>query len=135
MRPGVGLSPQMPLKCAGTRMDPPPSLPTPPAEHPDAMAAASPPLDPPGVRERSQGLLVRPYRRLSVSQAINNSGVFVTPRIIAPALRNRETKGASGGGTWPARNLLPLSQRNPPPTSIELLMLSGTPCSGPKIWF
>src|SRR6476646_8152852 len=59
-RPGVGLSPQIPQKCAGTRIDPPPSLPTPPAEHPEAMAAASPPLDPPGVRERSQGLLVRP---------------------------------------------------------------------------
>ena len=26
MRPGVGFSPQMPLKCAGTRIDPPPSL-------------------------------------------------------------------------------------------------------------
>ena len=52
MRPGVGLSPQIPLKCAGTRMEPPPSLPTPPAEHPLAMAAASPPLDPPGVRDK-----------------------------------------------------------------------------------
>src|SRR5438477_12730511 len=51
MRPGVGLSPQMPQKCAGTRMEPPPSLPTPPAEHPEAIAAASPPLDPPAVRE------------------------------------------------------------------------------------
>src|SRR5947209_20170415 len=60
MRPGVGLSPQMPLKCAGTRMDPPPSLPTPPAEQPEAIAAASPPLDPPGVRDRYHGLLVRP---------------------------------------------------------------------------
>ena len=44
-RPGVGLRPQMPLKCAGTRIDPPPSLPTPPADRPAAMAAASPPLD------------------------------------------------------------------------------------------
>src|SRR5882724_9693271 len=135
MRPGVGLSPQMPLKCAGTRIDPPPSLPTPPAEHPEAMAAASPPLDPPGVRERSQGLLVRPYRRLSVSQAISSSGVFVTPRMIPPALRKRETSGASGEGTWPSRNFVPDSQRNLPPTSIELLILSGIPCSGPKIWF
>src|SRR5436309_10743289 len=133
MRPGVGLSPQMPLKCAGTRMDPPPSLPAPPAEHPEAMAAASPPLDPPGVRERSQGLLVRPYRRLSVSHAISSSGVLVTPRMIAPALRKRATKGASGEGTQPARNFVPASQRNPPPTSIELLILSGTPCSGPRL--
>src|SRR5438093_9179234 len=60
MRPGVGFRPQIPLKCAGTRMEPPPSLPTPPAEQPEAIAAASPPLDPPGVRAKAQGLLVRP---------------------------------------------------------------------------
>ena len=59
-RPGVGLRPQMPVKCAGTRIDPPPSLPTPPADRPAAMAADSPPLEPPAVRVRSQGLLVRP---------------------------------------------------------------------------
>src|SRR2546428_12799116 len=60
MRPGVGFRPQIPLKCAGTRIDPPPSLPTPADDIPDAIAAASPPLDPPGVRVQSQGLLVRP---------------------------------------------------------------------------
>jgi len=48
-------------------MEPPPSLPTPPIEQPEAMAAASPPLDPPEVRERSHGLLVGPVSRLSVS--------------------------------------------------------------------
>src|SRR5438094_6946163 len=51
MRPGVGFNPQIPVKCAGTRIDPPPSLPTPPADKPAAIAAASPPLDPPGVRK------------------------------------------------------------------------------------
>jgi len=56
IRPGVGLRPQMPLKCAGTRIDPPPSLPTPAADIPQAMPAASPPLDPPGVRSGSHGL-------------------------------------------------------------------------------
>src|SRR6185312_1943686 len=60
MRPGVGLSPQIPVKCAGTRMEPPPSLPTPPAEQPEAIAAASPPLEPPAVLLTSQGLLVAP---------------------------------------------------------------------------
>src|SRR5271156_5735133 len=67
IRPGVGFSPQMPQKCAGTRIEPPPSLPTPPAEQPAAIAAASPPLEPPGVRAKSHGLLVRPYNELSVS--------------------------------------------------------------------
>src|SRR5205823_7458908 len=60
MRPGVGFNPQIPQKCAGTRIEPPPSLPAPPAEHPEAIAAASPPLEPPAARERSQGLFVRP---------------------------------------------------------------------------
>ena len=47
MRPGVGFSPQMPEKCAGVRIEPPPSLPTPPMQQPEAIAAASPPLEPP----------------------------------------------------------------------------------------
>jgi hypothetical protein len=42
------------------RTEPPPSLPTPPAEQNAEIAADSPPLDPPGVQSRSQGLLVRP---------------------------------------------------------------------------
>src|SRR5215469_9494298 len=60
IRPGVGLRPQMPLKCAGTRIDPPPSLPIPPAEQHAAIAAASPPLEPPGVLSRFQALFVLP---------------------------------------------------------------------------
>src|ERR1700720_867358 len=99
MRPGVGFNPQMPEKCAGTRIEPPPSLPTPPNEQPDAIAAAWPPLEPPAVRERSQGLLVLPVSRLSLSYAIRNSGVLVFPRMIAPAARRRATNGASCCGT------------------------------------
>src|SRR5258707_14943446 len=85
MRPGVGFNPQIPQKCAGTRIEPPPSLPTPPAEQPAAMAAASPPLEPPAECARFHGLLVFPVRRLSVSEAIKNSGVLVLPGRMAPA--------------------------------------------------
>src|SRR5258708_25454037 len=67
MRPGVVFNPQIPQKCAGTRIEPPPSLPTPPAEQPAAMAAASPPLEPPAERPKSHGVLVFPVSRLSVS--------------------------------------------------------------------
>src|SRR5258708_16774297 len=77
--PGVGLRAQIPVKCAGSRTDPPLSLPKPPADRPAAIAADSPPLDPPAVRCRSQGLHVRPYRRLSVSYAIRNSGQLDVP--------------------------------------------------------
>src|SRR5215469_16002447 len=125
-RPGVGFNPQIPQKCAGTRIDPPPSLPTPPAEHPEAIAAASPPLDPPAVLDRSQGLLVLPWRRLSVSHAISNSGVFVTPRTNAPAFRRRETSTASLHATYPSRSRVPDSLRRPS-TSRELLIDIGTP--------
>src|ERR1700676_1725583 len=99
MRPGVGLSPQMPQKCAGTRIEPPPSLPTPLIEHPAAMAAASPPLEPPALRDNSQGLLVLPLARLSVSYAIKNSGVLVLPSTIAPAAFSRATSTASCDAT------------------------------------
>src|SRR5215469_6509259 len=85
----------MPQKCAGTRIEPPPSLPIPPVEQPAAMAAASPPLDPPEENSRFQGLLVFPLTKLSVSYAIRNSGVFVLPSKITPALRNRPTSTAS----------------------------------------
>src|SRR5437764_9125173 len=129
--PGVGLSPQIPLKCAGTRIDPPPSLPIPPAEQQAAIAAASPPLDPPGVRSRFHGLFVRPYSALCVSHAMRNSGTVVFPRTIAPARFNRETRGASDDGMWPWRILVPASHKSPA-TSIELLIVKGTPCSGPN---
>ena len=47
----------MPQKWAGTRTEPPPSVAMPPAEQKAAMAAASPPLDPPGVRSRFHGIV------------------------------------------------------------------------------
>jgi hypothetical protein len=97
--PGVGFSALIPQKCAGTRTDPPPSLPTPPIEHPEAIAAASPPLDPPGDRESSHGLLVFPDKELFVSYAIRNSGVFVFPSRIAPAALSRATSTASSRAT------------------------------------
>src|SRR5579859_2557077 len=115
-------------------MEPPPSLPTPPADIPEAMAAASPPLDPPGVRSRSQGLLVRPHSTLSVSHAIKSSGVLVTPSTIAPAFRSRATRGASCCAICPARRRVPASHLRPA-TSKELLMLIGTPYKGPSALF
>ena len=68
------------------------------ADMPAAIAADSPPLDPPGVRSRSHGFRVSPYRTLSVSYAIRNSGVFVLPSKIAPAFRSRRTDTASEFG-------------------------------------
>ena len=60
MRPAVGLSDTMPAHCAGQRKEPPLSVPTPSGDMPVANAAASPPLDPPGVTFAFQGFTVAP---------------------------------------------------------------------------
>jgi hypothetical protein len=49
----------MPQYAAGWRMEPPVSLPRAMWQKPAATAAALPPLEPPGVRERSHGCAVR----------------------------------------------------------------------------
>ena len=121
----------MPVKCAGTRTDPPPSLPMPPAEHPAAIAADSPPLEPPGVRPGSHGLHVRPCSGFSVSYPISMSATFVVPSTTAPAARIRATTTASRWATIPFREGLPVSQRRPV-TSIALFTVTGRPPRGPR---
>ena len=56
----VGLRPTRPLWLAGIRIEPPPSLAWAIGTMPAATAAPEPPLEPPGVRSRSQGLRVAP---------------------------------------------------------------------------
>src|SRR3546814_15054743 len=60
-----------------------------------AKAAAEPPLEPPGVRSKFQGLRVMPYFGLSVTAFQPNSGVVVLPRKMAPLSRARATAGES----------------------------------------
>jgi hypothetical protein len=59
-RPAVGLRPATPQQWAGRRMLPPVSLPISIGDPPAATIAAAPPLEPPDVRSRSNGLFVRP---------------------------------------------------------------------------
>ena len=54
-RRSVGLIDAMPQQCAGLRSEPPMSLPRPSGLMPDAIADASPPLEPPAVRPGSTG--------------------------------------------------------------------------------
>ncbi len=60
VRARVGLSATSPQKLAGMRIDPPMSLPCAEGTRPAATAAAEPPLEPPGVWSRCQGLWVAP---------------------------------------------------------------------------
>src|SRR5690625_6890 len=64
-RPNVGLNPTRPQKLAGIRTEPPPSEPRATGTIPAATAAAPPPVDPPGVRDVSQGLSVPPEASLA----------------------------------------------------------------------
>ena len=63
--PKVGLIPTTPQKADGTRIEPTPSVPIASGPHPAATEAAAPPLDPPLVRSRFQGLRVMPDTGLS----------------------------------------------------------------------
>ena len=56
-------------------MEPPASDPVDRGTMPAATAAAEPPLEPPGVRSRRQGLRVIPNRRFFVNPVNPNSGV------------------------------------------------------------
>ena len=81
------------------RIEPPPSVPTWSGPSPAAAAAEAPPLEPPGVRPRCQGLRVGPNSRLWVAPIQPKVGVLVLPSRIAPAARRRSTIGASSAGT------------------------------------
>src|SRR5690242_12875676 len=69
--------------------------PTSSALSPAAIAAALPPLLPPGVRPTSQGLLVRPYTGFADCQSASIGGTFVLPSSTAPAPHMRLAAGAS----------------------------------------
>src|ERR687893_3269178 len=97
-KPNDGLSPKMPQKLAGMRIEPAPSLPWASGPRPAATAAAAPPLDPPGVFARFQGLNDGPNTRFPESPFQPNSGVLVFPSMTAPAAYNRSTTGASWSG-------------------------------------
>ena len=60
-----------------------------------ATTAAEPPDEPPGMREKSHGFIVRPKAEFSVELPIANSSRLQRPRGIAPAARNLRITVAS----------------------------------------
>src|ERR1700676_4648882 len=97
----------MPVSAAGPRTEIATSLPMPIGERPAAIAADSPPEEPPGGRAGFHGLLVRPVRRLSVSVQAENSGRLVFISGMPPAALKRVTAVASAVGIWPANSFEP----------------------------
>ncbi len=131
MRPTVGFRHTVPQHCEGQRMEPPRSLPSPMGLMPVASAAASPPLEPPGVRPGSHGLRVGPLRLESVCMRMAKSGRFVRPRGMAPAAFMRCTPGASSDGRAPARACTPWVVGLPVQSTFSFTV-KGTPCNGPS---
>src|SRR3990172_7610793 len=93
----------MPQKPAGWRMEPPVSEPRAKMASPAATAAAEPPLEPPGTRERSQGLWVGKKAEFSVDEPMANSSILVFPIITAPTPLSLPTTAASYGGVKSSR--------------------------------
>src|SRR6187549_2595492 len=96
--PYVGRRPTTPQSAAGCLIEPPVSEPSAHGTRPAATAAAEPPDEPPGTRERSHGLSVGPYAEFSVDEPIANSSWLVLASTGAPAFMSRSTAVAVYGG-------------------------------------
>ncbi len=132
MRPYVHRSPTSPVKLAGVRIEPPPSLAVPNGTMPADTAAAVPPLEPPGVRLWAHGLRVTPSSGLAVYAHVPNSGVAVLPTGIAPAERSRPTwieSDVLGGSSANHRDPCVVGM---PAQSSRSFTPNGTPANGPN---
>src|SRR5438552_10825488 len=92
IRPYVGFSPTTPHSEAGCRTEPPVSVPRAHTASPAATAAAEPPDEPPGTRERSHGLNTGPKAEFSLEEPMANSSQFVLPMRAAQD-RSRRSHG------------------------------------------
>src|SRR5436305_11955057 len=81
LRARVGLRPNNPQHDAGIRIDPPPSVAWAMGTISAATAAAAPPLEPPALKPRFQGLRVGPKSFGSTEVERPNSEVLVLPKI------------------------------------------------------
>src|ERR671921_119579 len=128
-KPNDCLKPKIPQNAAGMRIEPAPSLPCARGPRPAATGAAAPPLDPPGVFSRFQGLNEGPNTRFPESPFQPSSGVLVFPSMTAPAAYNRSTTGASSSGTQSGSINEPRAVRMPR-VGVRSLIDIGIPASG-----
>ena len=87
---------------------------------PAATADDAPPLEPPGVCSRDQGLSVRPCRSFSVNQRTEKAGVLVRPMITAPARRRLATTGLSSVAMLSLKATTPLVVARPLQVDVDL---------------
>ena len=98
MRPCVTFNPITPHSAAGTRTDPPVSVPSAAAARSAATAAPDPPEDPPGDVSGFHGLRTGPNQWFSLENPKANSCRPVLPTATAPARSRRSTAGAVRSG-------------------------------------
>jgi hypothetical protein len=122
--------PKQPVKAAGMRIEPPPSVPTCRAPIPSTVAATAPAEEPPVVIRVSQGLRVAPVSGLSLVAFQPYSGIAVLPSRTAPSSRSLATAGASRlCGSGPV-SLEPKRAGMPATRTLSLTPV-GTPSSSP----
>src|SRR5258705_12087684 len=130
-RPNVAFSPTRPVKLAGMRPEPRPSVPMAIGPRPAATAAPAPPDEPPGVRATFQGLRVMPFSGESVTPLWPYSELVLWAKTMAPASRRRATAGASASAGVLSASLLPI-EAGQPLTRTSSLIDTGTPSRGDK---
>src|SRR3954464_6526460 len=130
MRPRLGFRPTRPHQPAGSRTEPPMSVPTCRGPYPAAPAAPAPELDPPGFLLRSHGLRVSGWKLDTPEEVMPQSGIVVFENMIAPASRNRAGAGASCAAGTSVMAAVP-SGIGTPLDAMFSFTVTGTPSSGP----
>src|SRR5215467_8217507 len=98
---------------AGSRIEPPVSVPSAIGTLRAPTVAALPPDEPPGTSSRLHGLRVGKNPEFSHDDPIANSSMFVLPTMIAPAASSLSTTVAEYGGTNVSRIFEPAVVRTP----------------------
>src|SRR5262245_58539855 len=112
-RPSEGLSPKIPHRADGMRIDPEPSEPWATGPSPAATAEPAPPDDAPDVRRRFHGLAQGGPSRLSHMSLYPKCEVLVFPSRIPPDARSLEAATPSSAGTLFSKNFEPMVVRMP----------------------
>src|SRR5579871_1266602 len=132
-RPNVVRKPYSPQKLAGTRTDPPVSVPSAKSQRPAATTEAEPLDDPPGTRVGAFGLIGVPKCGFIPNIPQATSSVWVLPIRCAPAISGARTAGAvaTAGSASRSRSGLPQPDLKPA-TSMRSLAANESPASGPS---
>ena len=129
--PWVGLKPTSPFHAAGTRNEPPVSVPIAAAASPSATETAAPELEPPGASAGSMlfgGVAVIGF---SPSPEKASSVIWVLPRQTSPSSVAPARMAASQSGVRPLSSFDPASV-GMPALSILSFQLSATPSRSPR---